>query len=249
MANNKTRLIIAGFVLVTCIALIAYANTHDSSKIVKEFSVESTGLMPGDGYRSLVSKALTDVQLQKADEIRNYILHQPYVQACEAAFTAPGKLLLRIQEKEIAGRVFASGKSYLLSTAGEMIELQEGTAALDLPVFSGISYKDKVFSLEDRDRIAASLTILAAFTRVDPAISKDISEIVWLKSDQPALFLRDYASPFLVTVKSAAKQAVYLQALLNEKQAYQNMLASAAYVDMRYDKHIFIGNENNPGKE
>lgn len=132
---------------------------------------------------------------------------------------------------------------------GELLELLDGTLALDLPVLGGISYKDKVLSQEDRDRLTASLSILSAFARVDQTFAKEISEIVWLKPEQPAVFMRNYSSPFLITVNSAAKQAVYLQALISEKQAYQNLLANAAYVDMRYDKHIFIGNENNPGKE
>jgi cell division septal protein FtsQ len=213
---------------------------------VKEFTVENASLLPEEVYRNEALRSLRPDQMKVGDELQKYFLKQPYVNKCELIYTGPNQVKVRLEEKEIVARVFTDDTKYLLSSSGELIEEQQGTTALNLPLICGISYSHKILLEEEQKRITDALAIIAAFDRIDKSITKEISEILWLKENQPAIMLREYSAPFLITVKCIQRQAAYVQALLSDKQRYQNLMASAMYVDMRYDKHIFFGNENNP---
>jgi cell division septal protein FtsQ len=246
MANNNKRVFAAAIVIVFCVTLIVYANLNDTSKVVKEFAIENASLLPDDVYRTLALKELKPEQLKNGDELQKFLLRQPYVKKCAVVYTGPNQVKVKIEEKTVVARVFTDDTKYLLTNTGDLIEEQQGTAALNLPLIWGISYANKILLQDEKNKLSDALTILAAFDQVDQSLTKEISEIVWLKGNQPAILLRDYTAPFLVTIKSIQRQVVYLQSLLAEKQRFQNQIASAFYVDMRFEKHIFLGNENNP---
>lgn len=246
MTGNKQRAFIAVVFIVLCVTLLVYANMNDTSKIVKEFSVENASLLPGDVYQAEALHDLKPEQVKSSDELRKFFLQQPYVQKCELVYTGPNKVSVKIEEKKIIARVFTDEGKYLLAANGVLIEEQRQTAALNLPLISGIGYANKILLKDDQDKISEAITILSAFDRVDKTLPDEISEIIWFKGNQPAVLLRSYNAPVLITVACAQRQAAYLQAMLHNKPQYEALLASAAYIDMRYDKHVFFGNEINP---
>ncbi len=245
MSANKKRAIIVLFTIAACISLIVYANISDTSKVVKEFLVENARLLSAEMYKLAVQDSLKQPELQNADAIRRVLLTHPYIKNCDFYYTGPNRLTLKIVEKEIIARTqIGSDANYLLSGKGELIEELKGTQAYDLPVLSGLAYKGKYLSSRDSIKISEAIAIVNCFGKTDAALLLEVSEIMEVDENQPAVILRGYVSPFLVSMQGLNKQAVYLQALLKERSVYHNLMSEARYVDMRYCNHIFIGKDN-----
>ncbi len=244
MSANKKQSLVFFLTVLLCISLIVYANMSDTSKVVREFVIENAKLLPADVYKLDIEKKLNPAELQNADAIRKVILAHPYIKSCDFYYPGPNKLVLKVIEIDFVALAQTSGDGcFLLSDRGAMIEDLPGTRPLDLPVVGGVIYKSKYLSKQDSAKILTAITIINCFGKTDADLLKEVSEIVEVAENQPAVILRGYTSPFLITLQGLNKQAVYLQALLKERSEYHGLLTEARYVDMRYDKHIFIGKD------
>ena len=157
----------------------------------------------------------------------------------------PNKLKVSLEEKNIVAQLISGDKRYLVSSEGELINKLENTSAIDLPVVSGINYEKNTLAQTEQIKLKSLLSIINSYKAVGGQLFQSLSEVVWKSESQAELFVREFSAPILINLKSVDKQAVYLEALLNSKKISNSAFQDAAYVDMRYDKYIFIGNESN----
>ena len=244
MANNKKQIYLALVVFILFGSLIVYANMRDTSKTVNEIMIEKASLLSNEAYLTDIRKNLNKTQLQEVDEIKKYFISHPYIKNCEVYFPAPNKLKVNLEEKLIVAQIISNEKKYLVSADGEIIDKIIYTNPVNLPLVTGITCDGKSLVQSEQNKLNSLLSIINSYKTVSGNLSKSLSEITWKSESQAILFVREFSAPIYVNLKSVDKQAVYLEALLNSKQVNSSALQYAAYVDMRYDKYIFIGNES-----
>jgi cell division septal protein FtsQ len=224
-------------------AIILVASREDKTKVISHIDIKGNALLNADDYL-LFAGLQNNKQMPglTAGDVRARFLKHPYIKDAIVYFSAPEKLQVEVYEKTLKARVFSTGGEYFVTSNLEVLKSLKNTSpsATDIPVISGLVYNEQNgLPQEIVQKLSESVELINA-TLPDSAIyEKNLSEISF--SEQDKLKVSNITPKIFLSDNNITQQVHYITTLLKEKETYAQMLAHADYVDVRFEKKIFVG--------
>jgi cell division septal protein FtsQ len=234
-----------GLLVVALVAVVLVASREDKSKVIHHIDIKGNALLNADDYL-LFAGLQNDKSLPgiSAGDVRARLLKHPYVKDAIVYFSAPEKLQVEVYEKLMKARVFAQSGEYFVTSNLEMIKSLKNTSpsATDIPVISGIEYNEQNgIPQEVVQKLSESVELINATLPDSAVYEKNLSEISFSERDKLKVTLSNITPKIYLTDNNITQQVHYITTMLKEKDTYAQMLAHADYVDVRFEKKIFIG--------
>ena len=226
-------------------AVILVASKEDKTKVINHIDIKGNALLNADDYL-LFAGLQNDKPMPglTAGDIRARFLKHPYIKDAIVYFSAPEKLQVEVYEKTLKARVFAQSGEYFVASNLEMIKSLKNTSpsVTDIPVISGLEYNEQNGLPQGiAQKLSESVELINA-TLPDSAIyEKNLSEISFSEQDKLKVTLSNITPKIFLSDNNITQQVHYITTLLKEKETYAQMLAHADYVDVRFEKKIFVG--------
>jgi len=238
------KVFLAVLVVALC-GIVFVASKEDTTKVIHHINVKGNTLLTSDDYLMFAGlqndKAMPGVT---AGEVRARLLKHPYIKDVSVFFSAPELLQVQVSEKTLKARLFTSGNEYFVTSNLEMIKSLKNTspAATDIPVISGLQFNEQeALPPVIAQKISESVELINATLPDSAVYEKNLSEISFSDQDKFKVTLSNITPKIYFTDNNIAQQVHYVTTLLREKETYASVLAHADYVDVRFQKKIFVG--------
>jgi cell division septal protein FtsQ len=175
--------------------------------------------------------------------IKDRIERHPYVDKADVKYEGTNKVVVQIKEKTFSAVLIDSLKQILLTEKMQLIPVMPSTTGLDLPVISNIELPEglKLFSTAKNNLdVVTAFKILDTFKLINDELSAKLSQIDLRNGKDILVYFSDLNFPVVFGRKDEIKKVVYFNNLWkfmkgNEVNNYLD------YVDLRFDKHVFLG--------
>ncbi len=253
----KINLKITGllFLLLLSVFILYLSFEVKDRQTLKIKGIEITGgkYFSNDGYASFAMlKDTSYFSYLNPAIIKDRIERHPYVDKAEVRFDGTDKILVRIQEKKFAAMLVDSTKQVLVTDNMQVIPCLPNSAELNFPVISNIkdveTFKNFSF-VNGNSEVKTAFKILEVFKLTNSELADNLSQIDLRNGKDILVYFSNLNFPVVFGRNDEIKKAVYFNSLWkfmkgNEINNYLD------YVDLRFDKHVFLGvTENNTGNE
>jgi cell division protein FtsQ len=175
--------------------------------------------------------------------IKDRIEKHPYVVKADVKFEGMNKIEVLIKEKTFNAVLIEGEKQILLTESMQLIPVMPATTGLDLPVISNAEMADglKLFSnAKSNLEVVTAFKILDTFKLTNDELSAKLSQIDLRNGKDILVYFSNLKFPVVFGRKDEIKKVVYFNNLWkfmkgNEINNYLD------YVDLRFDKHVFLG--------
>jgi cell division septal protein FtsQ len=230
--------------VVAFVAVVLVASREDKTKVINHIDIKGNALLSADDYL-LFAGLQNDKSLPgiSAGDVRARLLKHPYIKDAVVYFSAPERLQVDVFEKTLKARMF-SPSEYFVTSNLEMIKSLKNTSLTvsDLPVISGLDFNEKEGpSRVVVQKIGESVELINATLSDSTVYEKNLSEISFFEPDKLKVTLSNLHPKIYLTDNNITQQVHYITTLLKEKEMYAQVLAHADYVDVRFEKKIFVG--------
>lgn len=175
--------------------------------------------------------------------IKRRIEKHPYVNRADVVDESSGQILITIVENNFESILITNEKKYLLTDKLEVIPVMPLTQGLNYPIISHPGNNDEIkpfTKLNGNKSFNAALRILGSAKLVNPALYESISEIDLRNGKDIIAYFSDLPCPVIFGREDEVKKVIYLDEL--KKQITNNdMVYYWDYLDLRFDKHIYMG--------
>ena len=235
------KLLFAGLILVIGV-LIFFANKKDDTKEIHALQLKGCNFLTPNDYLSFAGLLNKDLHGLTPGQIRDRIKKHPYIKDVAVTFTAPELLEVQIQEKVFKARLLAANQDFFITSELEMIKHLAKTRTTDLPLLTGIQCKESdTLSVQETQKMKDAVALINASEMDTTVYGKNLSEISFLDSGSMSITLANLRPSLIFATKNIEKQVQYVLALLKNKETYTQLLTDALYLDVRFQKKIFIG--------
>lgn len=184
--------------------------------------------------------------------IKDRIEKHPYVEKADVKLEGLNKVVVFIHERKFSAMLIDSTKQILVTENMQLIPTMPASVGLNFPVISNLSGVEalKNFSYAKNNyELVTAFKILDAFKFTNEELSANLSQIDLRKGKDILVYFSDVKYPVVFGRKDEIKKVVYFNNLWkfmkgNEINNYLD------YVDLRFDKHVFLGvTGDNSGSE
>jgi len=243
--NKKEKIIgiVLSSLLFLCIVfLIIFTSEKSENRLRSGIIIQGADVLPGNEYLkfSLINKGnLNELSLF---EIRQRFLPHKYILNADVEITVDDKVVVHLEEKSFIATLVSDGKTYLVSDKKDLTEVLENTNTLDLPAISNVRNSPKSRLKEPvQSELIEAEKIINATKLVNEKLYKELSEINMREGGEIVLTFSHLSMPILFGRKNILDKIVTLNSIENRKDKFSSMLKNSVYLDLRYEKNVFIG--------
>lgn len=231
---------VAVLLLVLLGGAIFLSNSGKVSKGFLHITVTGNSLLKQNEY--FVFAALKPESPGKitAAEIRDKLLKHRYVEDVIVNTDRYGTARVEIKEKKCVGRALAPNGEFMLTAKGELIKLLPRTQNPDVPVISGIDVGVKMNNAE-KEKLFTAYKIINGSGIDSAGFGSLLSELIIQENGMIFASLTGFAPVFIIDEKNLERQVAYMYNIVRSRENYKELLRAAEYIDVRYDKKIFVG--------
>lgn len=242
------------FVFVLIIGGIIYLSFFTKNEFVQlKFSViELTGNNLLSEAEYLEFTRLNDVsayeQLTLAI-LKDRFEKHPYVMRADIKINSKKKAIINITEKTIIAFLISDNKQFFITDKYQVLPLFINTRFVDFPIISNPVVHNVIKPLsfiKEADTFEA-FKIIEAAKNIDAELFRSISEINLRYGGDIIITVSDLNTPVIFGSNEPAKKVSYLHSFWNEIVKKNLINEKYEYIDLRFDRHIYLGKEEATG--
>ncbi|MCE1187665.1 MAG: hypothetical protein LWX56_00875 [Ignavibacteria bacterium] len=242
MKQYTTSAIITGIITVVVIVMVIVSNQLWSGTTFYQMSLTGAHLLKAETYLRFASLQANGKQEISAAEIRNRLLHHPYIKDVIVLTNKPGTATIQIEEKRVLARLFTNSHEALIAENGEVINLLSGTTNPDVPIVSGVlGDENGRLTAEEKQKVSSAFKFVRGALIEPEVLEKKLSELVIKKNGTMIVTLSGFRPFFIIDEKNIERQTAYMYSLVKAQNNYSALIGNASYVDVRFNKKIFVG--------
>jgi cell division septal protein FtsQ len=242
MSDKKKIFSITFFSALTCILVFLIFFSNKKGQVNKISQVEIIGfkLLSRDTYLKYCRLNQIPGNLTLT-LIREKFLKHPYIDEIFVEQPTDEKIIVHLVEKKIEAIIIKDGESYFLTDDMQLLVIMEKTNYFDYPIISNsslnkINYLEKIKNKDVED----AFKIIEVSKKINYNLYKNLSEINLRNGGEILLHITGL-KPFIIFGKNGFVPKIYsLNKIINDYQD-KKLLDNAGYIDLRYDKNVFIG--------
>jgi cell division protein FtsQ len=176
--------------------------------------------------------------------IKERLEKHPYVESAEARFTGKNTVSIKITEKKIEAILVYNEEQFFITKDLRLLPVINSTKNVDLPVITNpyLVNKPKALDVINEDDIKTAVKIVDAAGIIDNSIFQNLTEINMRSGKDILLSFRDFNFPVIVgRGNEIAKLFCFGKIWDKINQNKETVDAMINYIDLRYDKLIYIG--------
>ncbi|MBN1638068.1 MAG: FtsQ-type POTRA domain-containing protein [Ignavibacteriales bacterium] len=245
---KKKKILNIVYLAIIIIILIIMSLTIEESKIKIEIvELDGNNYLSKEQYLSFANLIDTkNYENITLTIIRDRIRKHPYVENVNVKHEENNKATITIKEKETYSILTTDNSQFLLSNKFEVLPILPGTKDLDYPVISNPRVDNKIreFDLLDgNDEFITASKIIQTLKLSNVELYENLSEIDLRKGGDIIIYFSIINYPVVIGRQNEEYKTFYFNELWNAlKQNEINEIIN--YIDLRYNKFIYLGIEN-----
>ncbi|MGE5401043.1 MAG: cell division protein FtsQ/DivIB [Ignavibacteriales bacterium] len=248
--KNKGRLtgiLVFVALLLGVIYLSLFSNTEIKNSVEK---IELSGnyfLSKQEYFNFARLNKISDYKFLTLPIIKSRLEKHPYVLKADVRFKGENTVIINITEKKFEAILLNESEQYLLSDNFLVIPVLPYTKNIDLPVISNLRLDKKVrgFDILKNDDSKAAFRIIESAKLVNMNMYSNISDIDLRNGKDIILRLKGYDFQVILGRGNEAAKVVYFDRIWNKINSInQPVNGFISYVDLRFDKLIYLGMVN-----
>ncbi|MGE5430464.1 MAG: cell division protein FtsQ/DivIB [Syntrophomonadaceae bacterium] len=179
--------------------------------------------------------------------IKSRLQKHPYVSNAEVKFKDANTVVVRLTERNFEAILLSDTGQYLLSDDFMLIPVFPFTKNIDLPVIENALPDGKLKPLAElkNDDTKAAFRIIEAARMVSSDLYQNISDVDLRKGKEIVLRMRGRDFQVILGRGNEASKMVYFSKIWNKlNRVNQSVDSFINYVDLRFDKLIYLGTTN-----
>jgi len=240
------------FILIIVVVYMAAMVNRKDRRVVSKIEISGVQYLPANAYLKFAnlynSSKYNNLNLSL---IKDRLEKHPYVKNADVAYVGEHKVLVNIIEKKAYAILIYNSKNYLVTEKGEIITEQTLTQNLDLPIIQNAKISQKELKQSNglmNNDIKTALRIIKAAELTDPKVYKNLSTINMRQGKDIIVSMTTFNFPVIFGRGKEVKKILYLCKLFDSIKK-DKINKYVAYVDLRFDKHIYIGTKSANGKD
>lgn len=242
-------LVLLGTMLTGIFGFMIYNNRNLNEQMIIGVEVTGDKLLKPSTYLAFakLNEMETAEQLQLPAVKKRFEAH-PYIQLAELEVQADGRALVHLTEKKPEALLVVNNESWLLTDQFEIIRLEEETRTLDLPIITNSSVKEPVSgSMVSTPDLRHAMRIIKAARLIDAELHSNLSDINLRAGKEIVLSFTDLQPFVLFGKNNVVRKLVYINSIREGNEKLTEQLVGSAYIDVRYDGHIYLGRQEDAG--
>lgn len=250
----KIRSKILGVLLFTILLLgvfylSLFSNTEAGNKVV---SIELFGnnYLSRENYLKFAKlDKISEYKFLSLPVIKDRLEKHPYISRADVKFSSKDAVIINIQERIFQAVVLSNGENYIVTENFSVLPLLPFTKNIELPLIVNprITAKIRLFSKWNDDEMRTAFRIIDAAKLTDLEMFQSISEIDMRDGKDIVINMSDLECPVVFGRGGEVQKVIYFDSIWSRLRNNKFALANLNYVDLRFDKLIYIGmNESEP---
>lgn len=177
--------------------------------------------------------------------VKDRIEKHPYVEKAEVRFETNGKVLVEITEKKFEAILILGEDQYLLSERMQVLPVMLYTRGLDYPIIRNPKLKKQIeiseyINQEGQGDIILAGKIITTIKLINSELYQVLSEIDLNYGTDVNAYFSTMSYELRIGREDVIRKMISFNAWY-AKMSGHNLDEYLDYVDLRYDRHIFIG--------
>jgi len=190
---------------------------------------------------------ISDYKYLSLPIIRSRLQKHPYVSEAEVKFKDANTVVVNLTERKFEAILMNDSGQFLLTNDFIVIPVFPYTRNIDLPVVENSlpEAKARPFTELKNDDTKASFRIIEAARMVNNDLYQNISDIDLRKGKEIVLTMRGHEFQVILGRGNEVSKMVYFSKIWNRLNRVDQPVGSFInYVDLRFDKLIYLGTTN-----
>ncbi|MCU7497111.1 MAG: FtsQ-type POTRA domain-containing protein [Ignavibacteria bacterium] len=190
---------------------------------------------------------ISDYKFLSLPIIKSRLQKHPYVSKVEVKFKDANTVVVSLAERKFEAILLGESGQYLLTNDFIVIPVFPFTKNLDLPVIENALPEGKLRALAElkNEDTKAAFRIIEAAKMVGNDLYQNISDVDLRKGKEIVLMMRGRDFQVILGRGNEASKMVYFSKIWNKLSKVDQPVDSFInYVDLRYDKLIYLGTTN-----
>lgn len=217
---------------------------------IKTITVTGNTLLQENEYLTY-AKLNTDELLESITlpVIKSRLEKHPYIYRADVEFSSDNEVHINLHEKNIKAVIAAENVLFLATEDFEILHFMPHTNIPDKPVVTNLGNS----ALLKSNEILKTSGLVEAFKIMDAAdltneeLAKKLSEINLRNGGDVILLISGVKPPVILGRGNIARKIYSFNQLLNSEKSNEEIVMNSSYIDLRFDKEIFLGNIDNTG--
>lgn len=226
-----------------------FSNNESDSRIVR---IELTGNnhLSKENYLKFAKlDKISDYKFLSLPVIKDRLEKHPYISKADVKFSSKDVVTVTVHEKVFQAVILSNNDNCLITEKFDVLPLLSFTKNIELPLIANpkLTEKIKFFSKWDDSEMKTAFRIIDAAKLADPDLFENISEIDMRDGKDIVLTMSDLECPVVFGRGNEVRKIVYFDSIWGKLQNNKTAMATLNYVDLRFEKLIYIGmNESEP---
>lgn len=186
---------------------------------------------------------ISDYKFLSLPVIKDRLEKHPYISEADVKFSSKDVVTIEVQEKVFQAVILSNGSNYLITKDYDVLPLIDFTKNIELPLIANpkISEKIKIFSKWNNEEVKTAFRIIDAAKLTNLDLFANISEIDLRDGKEIVISMTDLECPVVFGRGSEVQKIVYFDSIWSRLQENKAALTNLNYVDLRFEKLIFLG--------
>lgn len=178
--------------------------------------------------------------------IKDRIEKHPYISRADVKYDGNSKVSIHITEKEFEALLLCDQEQFLITANMEVLPMLPYTKKIDYPVIGNPMRNGKITPLKimrDNKDIVTAFKMLTTVKLINPELYENLSEIDLRGGKDIIMLFSTLSYPVVVGRGDEVRKVIYFNNLWSYLKG-KDINNVMDYVDLRYDKHIYLGITN-----
>jgi len=235
--------------LLSVLYISLFSDTEAGNKVL---SIELTGnnhLSIENYIKFAKLDKISDYKYLSLPVIKDRLEKHPYISKADVKFSSKDVVTVNVHEKIFQAVILSNGENYLITENFDVLPLLPFTKNIELPLIANpkLSAKLKLFNKWNDNEIITAFKIIDAAKLTNLDMFAGLSEIDMRDGKEIVISMTDLECPVVFGRGSEVQKIVYFDSIWSRLQNNKSALSNLNYVDLRFDKLIYLGmNESEP---
>ena len=242
-ANDYLGILIFALLL-TLVVYLAFAIQTRQTEIINKLNLRGASYLSPEQYLAFAKlENVEEFDKLNVSLIKDRLEKHPYVRKADVKLDEKGNAEINITEKKIDAFLNCGSRQYLVSDKYEALPLLSFTRKLNVPV---ISNPDDCENIKNYKNLLKINDVKTAFKLMETVkvLNKDllrnVSEIDLREGKDIVVYLSGINYPVVLGRENEVRKMIYFSKFWNKLKGKEiNQVVD--YIDLRFDKHLYIG--------
>ncbi|MCX6151663.1 MAG: FtsQ-type POTRA domain-containing protein [Ignavibacteriales bacterium] len=244
----KTKGKITGILLFTALLLgVIYLSLFTDSGVKNKIElIEVTGnnLLSRDSYLKFSKlNNIYDYKFLSLNLIKERFEKHPFVEKAEVKFKGKNEVLVELTEKKFEGIILKDSIQFLITENFQLIPIVSTIKNLDIPVITNPYLGKKLisFNILKDDETKAAFKIIETAKLVSSDLYSNLSEVNLRNGKDIILSFKGFDFQVIIGRGNEVAKVFYFKEIWNKIHNKQSSELAINYVDLRFEKLIYVG--------